>query len=65
MMTVLKSPSYDQAPSLISTRKLLPFGELSPLEFEGMCLWLVERQGFLRPQHLGEAGSEQGRDIAN
>jgi len=28
-----------------------------------MCLWLVKREGYLRPQHLGEAGSEQGRDI--
>src|SRR5436305_1494939 len=50
-------------PSLITTRKPLPFSELSPLEFERMCLWLVERQGYSRPQHLGEAGSEQGRDI--
>ena len=50
-------------PSIISTNKPLPFGELSPLEFERMCLWLVEREGYLRPQHLGEAGSEQGRDV--
>ena len=28
-----------------------------------MCLWLVKHEGFLRPQHLGEAGTEQGRDI--
>jgi hypothetical protein len=50
-------------PTAIATTKLLPFDALSPLEFEQMCLWLVEREGFLRPQHLGEAGSDQGRDV--
>ena len=50
-------------PSIMSTNKPLPFGELSPLEFERLCLWLIEREGYLRPQHLGEAGGEQGRDI--
>ena len=50
-------------PNIIATRKPLPFSELSPLEFERMCLWLIERQGYLRLQHLGEAGKEQGRDI--
>jgi hypothetical protein len=50
-------------PPVMSTRKPLHFDDLSPLEFERMCLWLVERKGYLRPQHLGEAGSEQGRDI--
>jgi len=48
---------------ITSTNKPLPFGDLSPLEFERMCLWLAEREGYLRPQHLGEAGSEQGRDV--
>ena len=50
-------------PPIITTNKPLPFDALSPLEFERMCLWLVEREGYLRPQHLGEAGSEQGRDV--
>jgi tetratricopeptide (TPR) repeat protein len=50
-------------PIAITTAKPLPFNELSPLEFERLCLWLIEREGFMRPQHLGEAGGEQGRDI--
>ena len=50
-------------PPIYSTNKPLPFNDLSPLEFERMCLWLVEREGYLRPQHLGEGGSEQGRDV--
>lgn len=50
-------------PSIIATRKPLPFSELSPLEFERMCLWLVQRLGYLRPEHLGEGGSDRGRDI--
>jgi hypothetical protein len=51
-------------PRIIITVKLLPFAALSPQEFERMCLWIVEREGFLHPQHLGETGSDQGRDIA-
>ncbi len=50
-------------PSIITTRKLLPFDALEPLEFERLSLWLIEREGYLRPQHLGAAGNEQGRDV--
>jgi restriction endonuclease Mrr len=50
-------------PTITKTNHPLPFAELSPLQFERLCLWLVDRQGYLRPQHLGEAGNEQGRDI--
>jgi hypothetical protein len=41
----------------------LPFDRLSPRDFERLCLWLVEREGYERAEHLGAAGSEQGRDI--
>jgi tetratricopeptide (TPR) repeat protein len=41
----------------------LPFDKLAPGEFERLCLWLVEREGFSRIEHLGEAGSEGGRDV--
>lgn len=40
------------------TTHILPFGELSPEQFERLCLWLVEREGYLRAEHLGEAGGE-------
>ncbi|HEY0323470.1 MAG TPA: tetratricopeptide repeat protein [Pyrinomonadaceae bacterium] len=50
-------------PSITTTVKPLPFGDLSPSEFERLCLWLIEREGYKRPQHLGDAGGEQGRDI--
>jgi tetratricopeptide (TPR) repeat protein len=50
-------------PSVTKTSHLLPFDQLSPAQFERLCLWLVEREGYLRPEHLGEAGSEQGRDV--
>ncbi len=50
-------------PNVTKGTHLLPYGELSPLEFERLCLWLVERKGYLRPEHLGAAGSEQGRDV--
>jgi tetratricopeptide (TPR) repeat protein len=50
-------------PSVTKSNHLLPFGELSPAQFERLCLWLVAREGYLRPEHLGEAGSDQGRDV--
>jgi hypothetical protein len=45
------------------TKHLLPFSELSPAQFERLCLWLVESEGFDRPQYVGEQGSDGGRDI--
>jgi len=50
-------------PSITRTTHTLPFDELSPRDFERLCLWLVERKGDERAEHLGAAGNEQGRDI--
>jgi formylglycine-generating enzyme required for sulfatase activity len=50
-------------PVLTGTTHTLPFGQLSPRDFERLCLWLVEREGYERAEHLGAAGSEQGRDV--
>jgi len=41
----------------------LPFDKLAPGDFERLCLWLVQREGYSRIEHLGEAGSEGGRDV--
>ena len=51
-------------PPITRTTHTLPFDRLSPRDFERLCLWLVEREGYERAEHLGAAGSEQGRDIA-
>jgi tetratricopeptide (TPR) repeat protein len=50
-------------PPVTGTTHTLPFDKLSPRDFERLCLWLVERKGYERAEHLGTAGSEQGRDI--
>ena len=50
-------------PGITKTNHLLYFGELYPAQFERLCLWLVKNERYLRPEHLGEAGSEQGRDV--
>jgi hypothetical protein len=50
-------------PDVTRTNHLLPFGELSPAQFERLCLWLVQAEGYVRAQHLGEAGNDQGRDV--
>ena len=41
----------------------LSFNMLSAADFERLCLWLVGREGYESAEALGEAGSEQGRDI--
>lgn len=50
-------------PEITKTTHELPFQKLSPLDFERMCLWLVQREGYEHAEHLGAAGSEQGRDV--
>jgi len=50
-------------PPITGTTHTLSFDKLSPRDFERLCLWLVEREGYERAEHLGAAGSEQGRDI--
>ena len=50
-------------PSVTGTTHTLPFHQLSPRDFERLCLWLVQREGYERAEHLGAAGSEQGCDI--
>jgi len=50
-------------PPITGTTHTLPFEKLSPRDFERLCLWLVEREGYERAEHLGAAGGEQGRDV--
>jgi hypothetical protein len=50
-------------PETTGSSHILPFNQLSPDDFERMCVWLVKREGFQSVEHLGAAGSEQGRDI--
>jgi tetratricopeptide (TPR) repeat protein len=50
-------------PPTTGTIHTLPFDKLSPRDFERLCLWLVQREGYKRAEHLGLAGREQGRDV--
>lgn len=50
-------------PPITGSTHPLPFLSLSPCDFERLCLWLVQREGYENAELLGEAGSEQGRDI--
>ena len=34
------------------TLHTLPFDKLSPRDFERLCLWLVEREGYERAGHM-------------
>jgi len=40
-------------PPITRTTHTLPFDKLSPRDFERLCLWLVEREGYERAEHLG------------
>ncbi len=40
-------------PPITRTTHTLPFDKLSPRDFERLCLWLVEREGYGRAKHLG------------
>jgi len=53
----------DSKPIVTGTAHTLPFDKLSPRDFERLCLWLVEAEGYEKAEHLGAAGSEQGRDL--
>ena len=54
----------DDRPAITATQYELPFDKLSPCGFERLRLELVEHEGFENAEHLGAAGSEQGRDIS-
>jgi phage FluMu protein Com len=41
-------------PPITSTAHTLPFDRLSPRDFERLCLWLVEREGWERGEHLAQ-----------
>src|SRR3954452_17121263 len=55
-------PTHPKPPATGGSHTL-PFDKLAPGEFERLCLWLVEREGFSRGEGPGEAGSESGRDV--
>lgn len=44
-------PLTQSKPHITSTTHTLPFDKLSPREFERLCLWLVEREGFERAEN--------------
>ncbi len=46
-----------------TTEQELPLDRLSPRDFERLTYWLVRREGYERVEFLGQAGSEQGRDV--
>ena len=57
------SADASSRPPVTGSTHQLPFNRLSPADFERLCLWLVRREGYERAEYLGEAGSEQGRDV--
>ena len=50
-------------PLLTATNHMLSFEKLSPEQFERLCLWLVNDEGYQRAEHYGQSGNDQGRDV--
>lgn len=50
-------------PRITGSTHVLPFSNLSPVDFERLCLALVSREGYERAEHVGASGSDGGRDI--
>lgn len=48
---------------LTSSSHLLPLEKLSPEDFERLCYWLVQREGYTNVEHVGVSGNDQGRDL--
>ena len=48
---------------LSATAHILPFNRLSAGDFERLCLWLVEAEGYERAEHYGSGGDDGGRDV--
>ena len=45
-------PLTQPKPTITGTTHELPFGSLSPRDFERLCLWLVEREGRTHASYL-------------
>lgn len=41
----------------------LPFEKLGPEDFERLCYWLAQREGYTSIEPLGVSGNDQGRDL--
>ena len=55
--------AHTAKPHLVATRHPIHFEELSPNNFERMCMWLVKAEGYMDPEHVGLLGSDGGCDI--
>ncbi|MCH8883717.1 MAG: restriction endonuclease [SAR324 cluster bacterium] len=47
------------------TEAKLPFGDLSPIDFERLCCALLTAEGHSQVRHWGAAGAEQGCDLVS
>jgi len=47
------------------TEQHLHYFELSPLQFQELCYWLLESRGHTDVDHLGAAGREKGCDLVS
>jgi len=50
-------------PYLTATRHPIHFDDLSPIEFERMCMWLVKAEGYVDAEHVGLLGNDHGCDV--
>lgn len=51
-------------PGQTRTKHVLHFTDLSPRDFERLCLWLLKKEGFDKVDHIGASGTDGGCDIS-
>ena len=50
-------------PPVTGSSHTLPFERLSPGDFERLCLWLLDFEGYEGIEYLGASGADGGRDL--
>ena len=55
---------YMVKPRRTSSKHVLHFADLSPRDFERLCLWLLRKEDYADVDHVGAAGSDEGCDLS-
>lgn len=51
-------------PKRTSSEHVLHFADLSPRDFERLCLWLLRKEDYTDVDHVGAVGSDEGCDLS-
>jgi hypothetical protein len=52
-----------KSPILTRWHHVIHFEDLSPTDFERICLWLIKAEGYTDCEHVGLLGKDNGCDL--